>query len=278
MWYTMTMHFGLQGYEVLVQLNKSDLKFKEDDSGEFVELSTDFASKNCPGGTAGREFATVGRVNDVQQVAAIRLFLQSFIRPSTAYFSVSSARAGEVKAGDKTWFNRQALGHNLLGGMMQRISERAGLSRKYTNHCVRATTVTLLKERGIEDRKVCLVTGHKAERSLQHYDKPGNAECNDLARLLDGKDPKAAVAVALSKEFGAAGSSLSGFPNARNDFSRNESGDGFTLHAQGATINNLTINYHQAWKRKFNLSRREMKRPNGEAAAELSMTTSKKKE
>ena len=84
--------------------------------------------------------------------------------------------------------------------MLQRISERSGLSRKYTNHCVRATTVTLLKERGIEDRKVCLVTGHKAERSLQHYDKPGNAKCNDLAKLLDGKNPKAAVAVALPKE------------------------------------------------------------------------------
>ena len=65
-WYTMTMHFGLRGHEVQVQLKKSDLEFKEDDSGEFVVLSTDFASKNGPGGTAGREFATVGRVNDVQ--------------------------------------------------------------------------------------------------------------------------------------------------------------------------------------------------------------------
>ena len=54
-WYTMTMHFRLRGHEVQVQLNKSDLKFKEDDSGEIVVLSTDFASKNCPGGTAGRD-------------------------------------------------------------------------------------------------------------------------------------------------------------------------------------------------------------------------------
>ena len=229
-----------------VQLKKSDLEFREDDIGEFVVLSTDFASKNSPGGAAGREFATVGRVNDVQQVAAIRLLLQKLHPEVDRVFQ--RARAGEMKAGDKTWFNRQALGHNLLGGMMQRISERAGLSRKYTNHWVRATTVTLLQERGLEDRKVCLVTGHKAERSLLHYDKPGNAECNDLAKLLYGKDPKAAVAVALPKESGAAGPSLSGFPNARNDFSRNESGDGFTLHAQGATISNLTINYFQARK------------------------------
>ena len=136
---------------------------------------------------------------------------------------------------------------------MQRISERAGLSRKYTNHCMRATTVTLLKERGIEDWKVCLVTGHKAERSLQHYNKPGNAECNSPAKLLDGKDPKAAVAVGLPKESGAAGSSLSGFPNARNDFSRNESGDGFTLHAQGATINNLTYQLSSGPEEKVQL-------------------------
>ena len=111
-WYTMTMHFGLRGHEVQVQLKKSDLEFKEDDSGEFVVLSTDLASKNCPGGTAGKEFATVGRVNDVQQVAAIRLLLQKLHPEVDRVFQ--RAKAGEVKAGDKTWFNRQALGHNLL--------------------------------------------------------------------------------------------------------------------------------------------------------------------
>ena len=47
-WYTMTMLFGLRGHEVQVQLKKSDVEFKEDDKGEFVVLSTEFASKNCP--------------------------------------------------------------------------------------------------------------------------------------------------------------------------------------------------------------------------------------
>ena len=187
-WYAMTMHFGLRGHEVQVRLKKSDLEFKQDDSGEFVVLSTDFASKNCPGGIAGREFATVGRVNDPRQVAAMRLLLEKVHPDVDRIFQ--RARTGPVKETDKTWFTRQALGHNLLGSMIERISERAGLSKKYTNHCVRATAVTILKENGVEDRKVCLVTGHKSEKSLEHYNRPTTSECSDLAQYLDGKDPR----------------------------------------------------------------------------------------
>ena len=50
----MTMHFGLRGREVQVQIKKSKIEFKSDDAGEFAELSTDFESKNCAGGIAGR--------------------------------------------------------------------------------------------------------------------------------------------------------------------------------------------------------------------------------
>ena len=63
--------------------------------------------------------------------------------------------------------------------------------------CVRATTVCLLKAHGVEDRKVCLVTGHKAERSLRSYDKPRDAE---RKRIADCLDEKAASSVLACKE------------------------------------------------------------------------------
>ena len=52
-WFETTLHFGLRGREVQVQMTKKDLEFCNDETGEFIVLSKDFAGKNCQGGTAG---------------------------------------------------------------------------------------------------------------------------------------------------------------------------------------------------------------------------------
>ena len=45
----------------------------------------------------------------------------------------------------ETWFMKAPLGHTVLGDMLPRINEAARLSRRYTNHCLRATSVGILK-------------------------------------------------------------------------------------------------------------------------------------
>ena len=52
---------------------------------------------------------------------------------------------------------------------MKNISSAAKLSRTYTNHCVRATTSTLLGHKGVTPRLIKNITGHKKDESLQHY-------------------------------------------------------------------------------------------------------------
>ena len=42
------------------------------------------------------------------------------------------------------WYDNAPLGHNIIGEMMKRISTDAGLSKTYTNHCIRTTTSTVL--------------------------------------------------------------------------------------------------------------------------------------
>ena len=92
---------------------------------------------------------------------------------------------GIVKKNDATWFVRQPVDYNLLGRMMEHISECAGLSQRYTNHCVWATCMTVLKEGGVEDGTICAVTGHKNKRSLASYSKPRTCQ-QKLSRCLDG--------------------------------------------------------------------------------------------
>ena len=67
------------------------------------------------------------------------------------------------------WFDRAPTGHNKLGNMMANLSEKAGLSRRYTNHSLRATSVHLLDSANIPTRHIMTVTGHKAESSLKTY-------------------------------------------------------------------------------------------------------------
>ena len=67
------------------------------------------------------------------------------------------------------YFSKQSIGHNKLGSMMSTLSEKAQLSRKYTNHCLRATPVHLLDSANIPSRHIMTVTGHKAESSLKTY-------------------------------------------------------------------------------------------------------------
>ena len=55
---------------------------------------------------------------------------------------------------DEIWFDKAPLGVNSLGNMMKEISFAAKLSQTYTNHCIRATSVTLLDRVGIPVHRI----------------------------------------------------------------------------------------------------------------------------
>ena len=70
---------------------------------------------------------------------------------------------------DPTWYCKTPLGKNTLGTMMSQISKVGGLSKKYTNHCIRATAITALDDAGIEARHIMRASGHKSESSIRSY-------------------------------------------------------------------------------------------------------------
>ena len=56
-----------------------------------------------------------------------------------------------------------------IAKFMKSISKDADLSREYTNHSIRATTITLLDAAGYEVRHITSLTGHKPHDSLRSY-------------------------------------------------------------------------------------------------------------
>ena len=71
---------------------------------------------------------------------------------------------------DAVWYEARPLGINSLAKMMKTISEEApSLSTVYTNHCVRATAITLWSNAGISNRHIMAISGHRSEQSLVSY-------------------------------------------------------------------------------------------------------------
>lgn len=64
------------------------------------------------------------------------------------------------------WYCDSHVGHHLLTDM---ISKLANLSRRYTNHSVRATSITALDDAGVKARHIIRISGHKSETSVKSY-------------------------------------------------------------------------------------------------------------
>ena len=136
-----------------VQLKKMDLQIVSESDSEYVILQTDFGMGARP--------APEVRVDEssppsVEWKTRSRFRLSSYywrycVQTTTACSSVHAV----ATYSDPVRYASQTVGHNLLGCMMELLSKSADLSKRYTSHCVRAATVTLLKQQGVEDRKVC---------------------------------------------------------------------------------------------------------------------------
>jgi hypothetical protein len=55
---------------------------------------------------------------------------------------------------DGEWCEKKTLGKNTLAIIMTNISRKAYLSKHDTNHCVRATCITVLREACFEARQI----------------------------------------------------------------------------------------------------------------------------
>ncbi|EDO42665.1 predicted protein [Nematostella vectensis] len=73
------------------------------------------------------------------------------------------------------WYKNEPLGKNSISKLMPKISQKAGLSKVYTAHCVRASTITSLHQAGVDAKQICGITKHKNEQSLSSYIKDSSS-------------------------------------------------------------------------------------------------------
>ena len=75
-----------------------------------------------------------------------------------------------------SWYCNSPLGDTSLNNMMKDMSKRAGIQPYLTNHCLRATSVTILSDHDCEVRHIKAVTGHKSDSSIESYNQRPSLE------------------------------------------------------------------------------------------------------
>jgi hypothetical protein len=95
------------------------------------------------------------------------------------------------------WFVNAPLGCHTINNMVKNICKDAGTSEEYTNHCIRATTTTVLKKAGVAVHDIMAVTGHRNVGSVQSYvQEPDTSERLAMSDIL-AKFGKSDTAVSI---------------------------------------------------------------------------------
>ncbi|CAG2251361.1 KCTD1_15 [Mytilus edulis] len=155
-------------------VDKGDIKklyeHPHDEGKEYVHKISSEMTKNHQGvdeedfePEGGRMYATG---TPMCPVLSFKKYLDKLNPNQTAFWQRPRDSFDEE---DEIWYENKPLGKNTLGSMMKNISESANLCKSYTNHCVRATCITVLSDSGFEARHIVTISGHRNEQSVQNY-------------------------------------------------------------------------------------------------------------
>ena len=155
-----------RGQENLRNLKKTSFKIKKDSDGRhYIEKSIDELTKNHSGENDAQESGLIYETGSPRcPVKSSRLYLNHLNPKIDELFQRPKSGIPVVPGGP--WYDAQVLGVNTLANMMKNISLDA-------NHCIRATSVTILDDCGIEARHIMTVSGHRSESSIRSYARTG---------------------------------------------------------------------------------------------------------
>jgi hypothetical protein len=186
-WFELMYYICRRGRENLRKLEKDHFAIAEDSNGRrYVYQCKDEMTKKIRGDNmksrvdAGRMYATGG---DGCPVASFEKYISKLNPTNSALFQAPLLRS--PCDSEKPWYKNAPVGEKTLGSFMSKLSLAAGLSRRYTNHSLRATCITVLDEKGFDSRDICNVSGHRNERSLRTYvGRPNDAKKQKLSDAL----------------------------------------------------------------------------------------------
>ena len=163
------LHFARRGREGLRELKRGSIVIRKDAEGvKYATPAYNELDKNHTGlnpKIKDPKKVMYAEDNADCPVRALDKYLTKLNPNCDAFFQ----RPKVKKIPDGCWYDNVPVGKNTLAGKVAKISQAAGCSENYTNHCLRATATTVLSHAGVSPTDICSVTGHSSVESLKHY-------------------------------------------------------------------------------------------------------------
>ena len=172
-WLDIMLYFIRRGRENLRTMSRDTFFVGVDASGtQFVEQATGENDKNHPDPLSARSDDTEGEGRMYatgKESCPVASFLEyiSHLNPNQQAFWQKPKTKPSADA--SVWYDNAPLGVKTLGSMMANLSVTYKLSQRYTNHCIRVTTVQALDDNNIDGRHIVRVSGHKSQESIKSY-------------------------------------------------------------------------------------------------------------
>ena len=185
--------FNLRGRETLPHLLLSNVAFETDSNGKtYIRINCDTLSKNAKASLSSKEYESIKNVRMYENedesecpVAAFKLYTRMFA-DSEDEQRLFPKPLTKFNSNSQRWYcEKGVLGKNSLDNLMSTLSKELSLSKRYTNHCVRVTGITVLREQGKSDEEIASVSGHKNAANIQRYVRKRRDESHyDLSDCL----------------------------------------------------------------------------------------------
>ncbi|XP_011668570.1 uncharacterized protein LOC105440296 [Strongylocentrotus purpuratus] len=162
-------YFCNRGRENLRELKPDDFRLETDEDGLRYITKRDQLTKNNR--EDDDEVSNNGVMYEIpgSSKCPVESFMQFVSKLNKdCPFLWQKPKAKKPEDGDN-WYCNAPVGKNTMGNKMKQISQKAGCSKLYTNHCLRATCITTLDRAGFESRDIQSVSGHHSEQSLRNY-------------------------------------------------------------------------------------------------------------
>ena len=169
------VYFVNRGRKNLRDMELNDYKLHTKENGRRYYSVRDKLTKNHPNDDeqshAGLMYGIPGHP---RCPVTTMLKFKSKLNPSCKW--MWQRPKSDVKEDDSVWYPNMPIGKNQLGDFTEVMVEKAGCSRKYTNHCLRATSCTVLDHAGFASRHIKTVSGHKSESCIKCYSRTSEAQ------------------------------------------------------------------------------------------------------
>jgi len=154
-----------RGRENLHSMNKDFYGiFKDDEGKEYVEQKQSEVNKNHSEKRKHTETTGEGRMYErpgdpMCPVASYKSYTAKLNPNCDALWQRPADAIDDDDA--NPWYTNRRVGVNTIAKFMSELSKMAKLSVTYTNHSIRATSITMMDNAGMEARHIMRVSGHR---------------------------------------------------------------------------------------------------------------------